>query len=228
MIELLVLDMDDTLYLERDYSLSGFAAAAHYFEDETLALAFRTAATTIFNDGGRGTVFNQALLEVGQDDNHDTISAMLTIFRDHCPDIELCSDADVLLNEVAGRLSTGLISDGYLPPQQRKVDALGIESRIDKIVLTESLGREYWKPHRKAFELLENHFGIGGDKCMYVGDNPSKDFDAPYSMGWKTVRIIREGALHQSSPDKKATPPDYSIESLQELTGIIFGGAVLR
>lgn len=222
MIELLVLDMDDTLYLERDYSFSGFTAAGKYFDDPRDSELFAKTAVEIFKAGGRGSIFNQALKRLGYTDDPAVVSSMLKLFRDHLPVISLCIDADELLTSIGARLSTGLISDGYLPAQARKVEALGLEKRIEKIVLTESLGREYWKPHTKAFEELESHFQICGDKCIYVGDNPHKDFVGPKALGWKTVRIARDGALHKDTPDKVGGAADYRIRSLQELGPILF------
>jgi putative hydrolase of the HAD superfamily len=61
-----VVDIDDTLYLERDYVLSGLREV----DDEVVRLGargFREAAETLFENGVRGTLFDDALRELGAD-----------------------------------------------------------------------------------------------------------------------------------------------------------------
>ena len=53
-------------------------------------------------------------------------------------------------------------------------------------------------------------------ECVYVADNPTKDFAAPRALGWHTVRIRRPGGLHAGlahSPHEV----DHEITSLTEL-----------
>jgi putative hydrolase of the HAD superfamily len=51
---------------------------------------------------------------------------------------------------------------------------------------------------------------------MYIADNPAKDFIAPFDLGWKTVRIKREGGLHRELHCKQAV--DMEIESFDQLS----------
>ena len=221
MTKAIILDMDDTLYLERDYVISGFSAAAEALESNELSNAFLKQAISIFENGNRGNIFNLALKALNQCDNPLIVSDMLTRYREHLPSISLCTDATRFLEDGKGKFPIGLISDGYLPPQSQKVKALGLDRLIEKIVLTESLGREFWKPHTKAFKLIESHFGLQNSSCIYVGDNPRKDFDAPKLLGWTTIRIRRAGSLHYNSPDKPNFEPDYQIENFEDLPSIL-------
>ncbi len=221
MIRLLVLDMDDTLYLEREYVVSGLAAAATCIENSYDASRFLDSALAIFSRGIRTQIFNRALLDIGVADEPTLISEMLSRYREHLPSISLCPDAVLLFRKLPPAISTALVSDGYLPPQQRKVDALKLKPHFEKIILTESLGREFWKPHSKAFEILESHFKFTANQCVYVGDNPDKDFDGPKSLGWQTIRIQRPGALHERAPDKKNLKADRCIQSLEQLLPLL-------
>jgi putative hydrolase of the HAD superfamily len=63
-------------------------------------------------------------------------------------------------------------------------------------VLTDRWGRTYWKPHERAFLAIEAALEARGAACVYVGDNPAKDFAAPRRLGWRTVRIRRRGTAH--------------------------------
>ena len=82
--------------------------------------------------------------------------------------------------------------------QQRKVVALALDAWFDPILLTDRWGRDYWKPHERAFREVEALTGSGGATCAYLGDNPQKDFAAPSRLGWRTVRVRRPGGEHAS------------------------------
>lgn len=217
MAKLLVLDMDDTLYLESEYVASGFAAAASCIESKELSSQFLASALNCFRKGMRGDIFNRALQDCGIEQTPNRIASLLSAYRDHKPSIILCDDAHYFLNNLSDNIKTALVSDGYLPPQERKAEALDLYNRLDKIILTETLGREHWKPSPEAFKILEAHFGIYGKDCTYVGDNPRKDFDGPQSLNWKTVRIRRTGALHRDVPDKSDCTADFEITTLDQL-----------
>lgn len=221
MIKLLALDMDDTLYLESEYVISGFAAAAKCLSDERESQMFMRHASVRFSQGERGNIFNNALTDIGVADSDTLISKMLETYRAHAPDIQLSKDADNLLTVAKGTVATALVSDGYLPAQKKKAEALGLYNRIDHILLTETLGRDFWKPHPKAFQILEGHFSVSEQDCVYVGDNPTKDFDAPKKLGWRTVRIRRTGGLHSSLPDKEGSVADHTIQTLNDLLAIL-------
>ena len=58
---LIVFDVDDTLYLERDYVASGLKAVDHEIESTLGVRGFYQQAWPLFADGLRGTVIDQAL-----------------------------------------------------------------------------------------------------------------------------------------------------------------------
>lgn len=221
MPRLLVLDMDDTLYLESEYVKSGFTAAAGTIYNKPRSSAFLEAALLRFRQGNRGNIFNLALEDCGIVPEKKLVEELVNAYREHHPNIRMCQDAEYFFQNLRDDLKTALVSDGYLPPQQRKAEALGLYERLDKIVLTESLGREFWKPNPKAFEILEQHFDIHGEDCTYIGDNPSKDFDGPKKLNWKTVRIRRPGALHATMLNKPGCIADKEITSLEQLAEFI-------
>jgi FMN phosphatase YigB (HAD superfamily) len=43
---------------------------------------------------------------------------------------------------------------------------------------------------------VRDQMGVSRGECMYVADNPWKDFASPADLGWITVRIRREHGLH--------------------------------
>src|SRR5439155_6531231 len=135
-----------------------------------------------------GRIFDAALALLGLPTDRQTIESLVSVYRDHQPTIALFPEAERTVQMLRERCRIAIISDGPLFAQQRKIDALGLHELFAPIVLTDTWGREFWKPHGRAFRLIEEKTGHAGAECLYVGDNPAKDFQAPRQLGWATVR----------------------------------------
>lgn len=212
-------DIDDTLYLERDYVRSGFEAVGRWMREREGIEGFAAVAIAEFEGGTRGVIFEQSLDRLGLRADRGLVEAMIEEYRNHTPSIRLLPDAEVALRGLYGRMKLAVVSDGPLSSQAAKSRVLGIDRWCDPIVLTEALGPGYGKPHTRAFELVQQKTGAVNNACIYVADNPTKDFAGPKSLGWTTIRVRREGSLHKaldSGPDV-----DMEIEDLAPLRGIV-------
>ena len=191
---LLVFDLDDTLFPERAYVASGFAAVDAWVRRVLGRVGFGAAATTLHREGRRGRIFDEALGRIGIAPTPALILRLVGIYRAHRPAIALFPDVPPVLRAWRGRRA--IVSDGPLLSQERKVQALDLARHFDPVLLTDRWGRTFWKPHARAFESLEAATGHAGPACVYVGDNPAKDFAAPRRLGWRTVRVRRPGGEH--------------------------------
>lgn len=220
----LVFDLDDTLYPEREFVLSGFAAVDQWLQRERGISGFGSAATQLFFAGRRGRIFDEVLEGLGIGDKVLLIPELVEIYRGHKPHLKMFSDAPWAFEQFQGHFKLGLITDGYAETQRNKVAALGIGGVFDHIVYTDDLGRQNWKPSPVAFRLTMERLGARGEECIYVGDNPAKDFLAPNRLGWLTVRVSREGGEYATldagvgaTPDHKAKKVIGSLRELSEL-----------
>lgn len=84
------------------------------------------------------------------------------------------------------------------------------------------MGREYWKPHPKAFEILKEKFDVEFNEMAYVGDNPEKDFYISKIIPVKTVRIYREDGVYKNNYYLNNIKENYSIQNLHELIMKLF------
>jgi putative hydrolase of the HAD superfamily len=223
MIKCIAFDMDDTLYDERDYYISGFTTVA-----ARIATDFRLpteeifhALCRIFDGGNRQNTFDTAASEMGIIFKEGYIENLVKIFREHTPDINLPPDSRAVLKDLKGRYKLGLITDGYLPAQRLKVKSLDIETYFDCIIYTEELGRENWKPSPAGFEKLTADLKIPPQQCVYVGDNLERDFSAPNKMGFKTIRIIRENRIHFGKAADSQASANYEIDSIAKLQDLL-------
>ena len=210
----LVFDLDDTLYLERDYVRSGFQAVDAWVSSIGIT-KFAEYAWQLFESGQRREVFNNVLARRGWDPTPDLVARMVHIYRHHAPRITLLDDAHDCLATLETRraeVHLALISDGALISQARKVEALELKKRFRQIILTDRWGRRFWKPHPRAFRQVERR--VPWCRFVYIADNPAKDFTAPKQLGWSTVRVRRKGGLHYDAESPSDCRPDFVVDSL--------------
>ena len=183
MKRLVVFDLDDTLFLERDYVRSGFRAVGEFVRRRLAVRGFFGAAWKRFEAGERSLIFDRALADRGVRPGRGIVRELLSVYRTHDPRVRLCADARRYLARPPEGVAIGVITDGRLPAQRAKVRALGLDRLVGDIVITGRWGHRFAKPHPRAFLWMERRFGIQGPDCAYVGDNPAKDFTAPLSLG---------------------------------------------
>jgi putative hydrolase of the HAD superfamily len=214
----IVLDLDDTLILEYDYVLSGFAAIDSWICEKTNVKGFVEAAT-IFFQNKKNDPIGLALYELGILFNEEDIkSKCIQIYRDHLPKISLCKDADYFLKSCLQRSTKlALITDGRPTGQMNKINAVGLGRYIKKehMVLTGEKGPSFSKPSLYAYEKVMSLFEHERD-FIYIADNPQKDFIAPQKLGWMpSIRINREKGIYSSYESNVCT-----VESFNELCGV--------
>uniref|UniRef100_UPI0040298196 HAD family hydrolase n=1 Tax=Anaerostipes hadrus TaxID=649756 RepID=UPI0040298196 len=105
--------------------------------------------------------------------------------------------------------------------QENKIKVLEAKKDFDKIILTENLGREFWKPHPRSFEIIRKYFDVEYEEMMYVGDNPKKDFYIRAIHPITTVQICRLENVYGRCDYYEGIKPNRIINSLKELQAII-------
>lgn len=209
-----VWDVDDTLLLERDYVRSGFRAVARAVAPEGRAAnAAFGLLWSDFDAGVRGNAFDRLLAAYPRPGV--SVSDLVRVYREHTPDIALVPGAEAVLDELTALgLRQGAISDGPLASQRAKSAAVGLSRWCDPVILTDVWGRDFWKPHERAFVALEDAWGLSGRQLVYVGDNPVKDFIAPRAHGWRTIRLRLAGQLYAG---RDGTDAELTVEGINAL-----------
>jgi putative hydrolase of the HAD superfamily len=219
-----VFDIDDTLYLERDYVRSGFEAVGAHVQRRFGVDKFAAAAWALFEGGVRGQTLDLAWRQVSGDPS-PAIEHLVRIYREHDPAIELLPDSERTLSDLRHRgVHLAIVTDGPRKSQRAKVAALGLDALVDHVVVTDELGPGRGKPDPAGFEQVEATFGARGRELVYVADNPAKDFVAPASLGWATVRVRRPGALHASRSSPRGV--DADVEHLDAALCLTVGERV--
>lgn len=213
-----IFDLDDTLYPERDFVLSGFAAVARWAEKH---LGIPSADSfselkELFERGIRGQTFNLWLRRRGH--SEALVAELVRVYRSHKPRLRPFPEVFAILESLAHRYELGLVTDGTLHVQKRKLAALGIAHFFRSVVFSDRWGPAYWKPHPKPFRAVLAELQVSAAEAVYVGDNPTKDFHGARALGLFTVQIVRKKGLYsQLVPPTLNHRPDFAVESLREL-----------
>jgi len=247
MITTVVFDLDDTLYDEIEYCKSGFAVVAEFLAnrsqarsssmgegeaptaDPATASAFAETRRIFavlweqFTAGNRTKTFNAALDELGIGYDDELIGELIEVYRNHKPKITLPQDSRDALCELSTKYTLALLTDGFLPGQQFKVQVLGIEKYFKSIVYTEQLGRECWKPSPAGFEKIMQALKVEAENMAYVADNEKKDFIAPNKLGFSTIQLIRPARIHRavSVEPGASVSAQHTISEISQLSGLL-------
>lgn len=215
-----IFDLDDTLYLERAYVGSGFRAVGEWCAAKFGLSGVQEIAGELFDRGNRKRIFDQVLDRLGIPSDSEIVRAMVTVYREHLPQISLLPDSGECLKVLSGRVYLGLLTDGYSSAQWAKIQALGLRLAFDAIIVTGDWGVEFFKPHPRGYQYFETQAPECRGSFVYVADNPSKDFFVPKSLDWKAIRVRRPGALHGHLP----CPLDLihaEVSSLQAIPNVL-------
>lgn len=213
----IIFDLDDTLYKEIEYLKSAYRDITNWLENTYhISGVYEYMIRSFYAGDNVFDKLNQHYLL-----NVD-INEYLLKYRNHVPVLSLDSNTDLLLNELLNNgCLLGIITDGREISQTNKIKALGLCKYIsnDNCIISESFG--YAKPSLQNYLYFSEKWGE--IDYYYVGDNTSKDFIAPNSLGWKTVCLLDDGRnIHkQNFSESQDKLPGYIINNLIELLHLI-------
>lgn len=215
-----VFDLDDTLYKEIDFLKSAYVEISEYLQPYTNVVAHTiyNVLITTYNNGGNPF---KAVLEAFHLCETVKITTLLDIYRNHKPNITLAPSAKVLLEYLkVNAFKIGLITDGRSQQQRSKLEALGLYTYFDDLIISEEFGSE--KPHINNFKFYEDKYGKAC-KYVYIGDNTKKDFVTPNQLGWTSICLLDNTLnIHKQSFDLADNYlPLFKINDLKEVPNIL-------
>jgi len=219
----MVFDLDDTLYPERDYALGGFAKVDAFAVAQHGLTGVGDRLRQLFAERlHQGQMFNAVLDAMRVSYDKALIDEMVAHYHAERQqgELQLYPDASAVLTWLRERFLLAIITDGDPRMQRSKVHALQIADRFDKIYCTGDRGREYGKPHPVCFEQAMGDFGLKGNECAYVGNDPSKDFYAGNQLDWLTIDVQRDGQTTRGVAKTPAYEAHHLIQGLGHLKQI--------
>jgi putative hydrolase of the HAD superfamily len=194
----IVFDLDDTLFLERDFVASGFRAVARRFEEMFGAQGFAEMCWYEFESGNRGRIFEHAAKGLGVELSAAQLCVLVDCYRRHHPSIDLAHGGERLLSVLGRTYPLSLLTGGYPLTQRRKLEALKIQDRFHCVVFAGRNGPHFDKPHLSSWLELESSLRVPSERILYVADNPKKDWPSSKARGWHFLRLRNEKALYSN------------------------------
>jgi len=149
------------------------------------------------------------------------VQELIRVYRNHKPEISLYKDVMPVLKKLKEQnYKIGIITDGHLATQKTKIDSLNINYLFDEVIITDELGREYWKPSPVAYEVMSKKLNVDYSEMIYIGDNPSKDFYISSIHPVITVKIKRLG-YYNNAEYFKGIKENFKIETLDKILDIL-------
>ena len=217
MPQVIVYDLDDTLYPEREFAYSGFNVVDTWLRENRSIEGFQAIARQLYQEGHRGKIFNIAFERMGLDFERSVIEQMVQEYRKHMPTLQLYPDAVKVIEYFKKSKHQAIITDGTQVVQRNKIKALGLEKVIPCIIVTDELGPQHSKPSPLPYQKVTEYYKTSPSDCIYIGDNPQKDFVTAKKLGWKTIRIKRPEGTHYNTSTDTEHEADKEISSLLEL-----------
>jgi|688.fasta_scaffold187805_2 putative hydrolase of the HAD superfamily len=186
---ILIFDLDDTLYQEELYALSGFKAVADYISDTYKVVSEESFGTLIsaLKSGERDQAFQKLIQKWGLPQS--AVHKCLSVYRNHIPNIHLAKEAEEVLR-IYSKVNKYVVTDGNKIVQKRKIDALKLNSIFNRCLITHNFGLKAAKPSTFCFDKIRTIEVATWQDLVYVGDDPTKDFVNLKPLGVKTVRVM--------------------------------------
>ena len=184
-----IFDLDDTLYNEKDYVRSGFIAVSDYLQGNYVDRLW-----SFFVEGK--PAIDELLKELGREKERDEA---INVYRCHKPVLRPLDGVIELIDKLKQKkIKVGIITDGRPNGQRNKIEALGLD--IDDIIITDELGGpQFRKPCDIAFRIMSTRWRMNPSDIVYVGDNATKDFQAPRQLGMKCVLFKNTDGIYNNS-----------------------------
>jgi putative hydrolase of the HAD superfamily len=183
----ILLDLDDTLYPERRFALSGYAAIAAQLEGETgmpAGVLYRFLVRRFRKHGREGLL--QALCAAHALPLTD-VPRLVEVIRSHAPRLRLPSLSQTVLRELRAQGHRLVVLTNGLPSTQRaKVAALDVAPLIDAVVYAQEHAPD-GKPALVCFATALRRVDVAASRAVFVGDHPDKDIAGAAAAGLRAI-----------------------------------------
>ena len=150
-------DLDDTLYKECQYVVSGRKAVADAMSELTGISSVELFELMQTSDDAFDALLDRLSTTSAKD---VTIDLILDIYRSHKPELTLSAETETLLSDLKSvGIALGVITDGRHDTQWNKIMALGLDRYIEKnnIIVSGDVGAD--KRTSVPFEVLQSRGG---------------------------------------------------------------------
>lgn len=211
-------DLDDTLYPQRRFALSGFVAVSRHLQAHhgvAAADALRVLCTE-YRRGRRGRELQACLTQLGL--SQALVPTLVQVMRTHRPCLRLPASTYEALDTLRSDWRIGIVTNGVPSVQARKVDALGLRPLVDVVVYAAEYGSGRGKPDPEPFEAALIRLGVEPGRAVFVGDSEECDVRGAVAVGLHAVRISRRASLDF---DERGTEAETIVGSIRDVPVVV-------
>ena len=209
-------DLDNTLYDSEIYYTRAFKSISEFLEKE-FKVEQESSFDFLYSNWKKTTsMYNQMFDDViNKFDLKISTFDLVKIFNEQeVYESDLFSDTIPVLQKLSNKFKLGIITDGDVSRQKRKLRNCKLHDFANFVIYTKEIEP---KPSPKPFQHALNQLSSSTVRPFYVADNPKIDFKGAKQLNFSTIRIIR-GEFQNINSDEYV---DYSIETLYEIEKII-------
>jgi putative hydrolase of the HAD superfamily len=131
----------------------------------------------------------------------------------------LCDGAEAVFDALdAADTAVAVVTNLTTRVQLRKLDALGVDERVDRLVTSEEVGRE--KPSALPFTSALAAFDCRPSEALAVGDNPATDVGGANAVGLDSALFVADGEAPADAELPPRRRPDVRLDALADLTEV--------
>jgi len=211
-------DLDNTLYDAKKYYLGAFQDISNFLQQKhsinkeeayNKLVEFWVEKTSMYPHLFDDLVRHFSIRK-------ESVETFVKIFNEHkINNNQLYSDSIPTLKKLKKeKYKIGIITDGNVSRQKRKIMNYSLDELVDVIVYTKTLEP---KPSKLPFIEALNKVDVAPSNGYYVADNPHLDFKGANDVGFTTIRIMR-GEFMKVPSDNLVK---YTINNLKELCEVL-------
>nr|NNM89280.1 HAD family hydrolase [Bacilli bacterium] len=225
---LILFDLDDTLSYFEDYweaackdAFASFPLTAgldhdrlfHEYEKWNAILDKQYIAREIDVYTYRNQRFLRALGELGLTATWDEAEAFHALYFSLCErHMVVRPDNIALLTKLSQTYRLGIVTNGTVDVQMRKIRACGIQPFFPDFAIFISDQVGVAKPDARIYQVALNAFAVDAKDTIFIGDSWQNDVQGPRAIGITPIWLRR---------DPHVPIPDASVRTIDILTDIV-------
>jgi len=211
-------DLDNTLYDSREYCFGAFKEISDYLSEK-----YNIPSSEIYKNltnlwQKKTSIYPYLfddLLKILDIKNGKLTMNIVKIFNGYKGKLKPYSEVISTLKKLKkGGYKLGIITDGNVERQKRKIKLLGIKNFFETIIYTKEIEP---KPSESPFLVALGKIKIKPRNAFYVADNPLVDFEGAKKIGMITLRI-KKGEFMKIPKNKYI---DFEIKNFSEILNIV-------
>lgn len=220
-VKVVIFDLDDTLISELDFVESGYHKIAEDYEGELGCKANEIYEELItLSKASYQNVFDRLLenYDMSIQEKEQIIKKMINTYKYHIPILHMRNGMREIIDMLKKKnIKLGIITDGDAITQRNKLNAIDASTIFDHIIVTDELGKEYWKPNIRSFNMMKTIFEVEYPEIVYIGDNPKKDFYMKKQIPISTIRYLDDQGIYKDAIYCEEVREDFCVKNTNDL-----------